>query len=495
MLIPFRAMFRMISSKTTILSLFFVLGITEILAKSTPKVSNFSQVSRYSKHSFRKTPLNSLPEIREILAKSTPKHQDSSQVSRYSKHVSRKTYLNSLPEIKEILAKSTIKDEDIPQIIKNATVKFNILFTKFIKDDLKPEENALFSPLNIYTAFSLLQLGSSSDTRIDLSNALGIPAGGVGFTAAHKGLGKILNDLETTNAAEVKIANSVFVQEQLKLKDTYVQMTKNYYKNEVQQVNFPKENSEVTDIINNWVSNNTKNRIQKLFQNRIPSDTRLLLASTLFFNATWQNQFKQWATKDEKFNTGFNEVTVKIMMNHPEYVPYWKNDTLQFEAISLPYKDNEFSMAVILPNRNKSISDLIDDLKPEHQHQLIREFQSKTEYVYYKIPRFKFAWTRSINNYVMKLGMSRIFQVAEMNNLVNSCEPVKISEINHAAEIEVDEQGTIASAVTDIRAVPVSAGDFPEPITFHVDRPFLFWIFHQKTGIILFSGIVQNPLV
>ncbi|XP_065219770.1 uncharacterized protein LOC135845234 [Planococcus citri] len=396
----------------------------------------------------------------------------------------------------QTLVESAPKDQDLSQLIQNSVVKFNTLFTKFIKDDLKPEENVLFSPVNIYTALSLLQLGASGETRKELSNALGIPENGARFAAAHQNLSKILNDLQTTTATEVKIANSVFVQKGLKLKNSYLQAIKNYYQNDAQQVNFTKANSEARDIINNWVSNNTKNRIPELFKNIIPQNTRLILASTLFFNATWKNKFPIQATKDEKFTTGAKEVSVK-MMDQLKHVPYLKNEKLQIEAISLPYENNEFSMAVILPYANKSVSAFIDDLKVDHQQEIIREFRSKNEYgVHYKIPRFKFAKSQSINNYVIKSGIRKIFEIAELDNLVESSERLKVSEINHATEIEVDETGSIATAVTtNIALLCLSEEYHTEPIEFYANRPFLFWIYHQKTGIILFSGIVQNPSV
>ena len=73
------------------------------------------------------------------------------------------------------------------------------------------------------------------------------------LAATHSELGKILNDLQTTDAAEVKVANSVFVQKGLRLKESYLQATKNYYKNEPQQVDFS-SGSEATDTVNKWVN-------------------------------------------------------------------------------------------------------------------------------------------------------------------------------------------------------------------------------------------------
>ncbi|XP_065215767.1 antichymotrypsin-2-like [Planococcus citri] len=395
---------------------------------------------------------------------------------------------------KRILVESapTSIEEDRSRNIERYVAKFNTLFSKFIHDDLKPGENMLFSPLNIYTTLALLHLGSNGETKRELSDALGIPASDAGSTA-HQDLGKILNDLQTSNGAEVRIANSVFVQKGLKLKDSYLQDTRNYYKNEAQQVDFKKGGSEATNIVNNWASINTKNRIPQLFKSEIPSETSLLLASALFFNASWQEPFGTWATKDEKFNTGAKQTTVK-MMHSKEYVPYMNIEQLGIEAISLPYKNNEFSMAVFLPYENKSVNVFVDGLNTEIQQLITREFSSKRNFVEYKIPRFKFDWKRNINALVMKSGIKKIFKNAELHEMIENSEYLKVSEISHAAEIQVDESGTMASAISYGVEVLMAKHD-PEPIKFYVDRPFAFWIYHHKSGIVLFTGIVQNPTV
>lgn len=379
------------------------------------------------------------------------------------------------------------------QNIQNAIGKFNKLFVKLINDDLKNEENAIFSPLNIYTALSLLNLGTSGNTRTELSKDLGMPADEAGFAAIHSQLSEILRDLQTTRNAEVSVSNSIFVQKDLRLKKNYSKAMKNYYDNEVMQVDFSR-GSEATNIVNNWVSNNTKNRIPKLFQSNLPSETKLLLASVLFFNATWNVPFIKKFTTVDKFYTGVRTILVP-MMNDEDDIPYIKDENLQFEAISLSYKRNEFNMVVILPYQNNSLKALADNLKPEHLQQTIKEISSGSranERVRYALPRFKFGWSQSIKKHLIESGIEKIFGKAQLGNMIENTANFTVDDINHAAEIEVNEVGTVASAVSIGRVIPLSLP--PEPVEFYVNRPFLFTIYRQETGIILFTGIVQNPM-
>jgi serine protease inhibitor len=61
----------------------------------------------------------------------------------------------------------------------------------------------------------------------------------------------------------------------------------------------------------------------------------------------------------------------------------------------------------------------------------------------------------------------------------------------HAADITVDEQGTVAAAAT---ALAFAASGPPEPeLTIAADKPFLYLIRHRSSGLVLFAGQVTIP--
>jgi serpin B len=64
-----------------------------------------------------------------------------------------------------------------------------------------------------------------------------------------------------------------------------------------------------------------------------------------------------------------------------------------------------------------------------------------------------------------------------------------IKDVIHGAFIDVNEEGTEASAVTVIGLPCI--GEMP-PV-FCADHPFIFLIQDNETGIILFIGRVNNP--
>ena len=70
-----------------------------------------------------------------------------------------------------------------------------------------------------------------------------------------------------------------------------------------------------------------------------------------------------------------------------------------------------------------------------------------------------------------------------------------IDQVYHKAFVDVDEKGTEAAAATAIvMAVAVMGGGIP-PLEFNADHPFVFLIYDNHTGLILFMGQAAAPSV
>lgn len=73
-------------------------------------------------------------------------------------------------------------------------------------------------------------------------------------------------------------------------------------------------------------------------------------------------------------------------------------------------------------------------------------------------------------------------------------DPIYVNKVFHKAYVKIDEIGTEASAGV---AASVSAGaELPsgKPVEFRADHPFLFFIRHRPSGIVLFMGRVNDPI-
>jgi serpin B len=87
--------------------------------------------------------------------------------------------------------------------------------------------------------------------------------------------------------------------------------------------------------------------------------------------------------------------------------------------------------------------------------------------------------------------MSLPFQgEADFSGIAGGVEPLWIDEAYHKAFVAVDEKGTEAAAATAVVVTTESAKPVAS-ITF--DRPFVFCIYDQPTGQILFLGQLADP--
>jgi serpin B len=110
-----------------------------------------------------------------------------------------------------------------------------------------------------------------------------------------------------------------------------------------------------------------------------------------------------------------------------------------------------------------------------------------------QVPRFAFKSRYLVNDTLAALGVKTLFDDdrADLSG-ISTEKPFYVDSIVHEALVEVDEEGTTAAAVTG-GAFGAGSSSTPRPILFRADRPFLFLIRDERTGIILFLGRMARP--
>ena len=160
------------------------------------------------------------------------------------------------------------------------------------------------------------------------------------------------------------------------------------------------------------------------------------------------------------------------------------------QVLRLPYKGDRLSMLVILPDgrdglpqlRESISSDLVDGWKQEmfsaKMLVMMPKFETKTEY--------------ELKDHLINMGMPDVFfpDSADLSGIV-PVEPGRnlyVTKALHDAYVKLDERGTEAAAVTAIVAGRESA-----PQDFIVNHPFMFMIYDEQSGLILFLGSIADP--
>jgi serpin B len=239
--------------------------------------------------------------------------------------------------------------------------------------------------------------------------------------------------------------------------------------------------------INNWVEDQTEQRIKDLIPpGAIDPMTRLVLTNAIYFNAAWSNNFEKSATQPADFYLAGGS-TVKVpMMHQTERLGYAAGDG--YQAVTLPYDGRELEMVVLLPGQDK-FTEFEDSLTAGRVASIMKEITPKQ--VALSLPAYKYESEFSLGKILAGLGMPVAFSdQADFSGMTGNRE-LSISEVVHKAFVAVDESGTEAAAAT---AVIMRATAMPVmPLEVTVDRPFIFLIRDIPTGSVIFVGRVMNP--
>ena len=135
---------------------------------------------------------------------------------------------------------------------------------------------------------------------------------------------------------------------------------------------------------------------------------------------------------------------------------------------------------------------------PEELAAAIRESEYGTVIV--KIPEFTDDYDIEMSDMLTGMGMDIAFDPlrADFSNILETKDgedfPVCINRVLHKTHIEVDREGTRAAAVTAIEMECETACEtvIQEPIRVILDRPFIYGIIDNETGLPVFLGCVNQ---
>jgi serpin B len=234
------------------------------------------------------------------------------------------------------------------------------------QDDTK---NQALSPLSIAVGLALLESGADGLTRDQIKRVL------LETSASREDVLNIYVNLEEQlkikrEKTQLNIANGLFQDKDLKLKDDYKALIKNCFKSEIDQVDFQNQLEQTRQKVNQFISEKTQEKIPELFkQGDLTTDDRLVLANALYFKASWQKSFSKGSTKQDTFyRNGQTEQTVQFM-HETATLRHASNDDVA--ALELPYDDQDLGMLIVLPNSRDGMRDLEQKLTGEQLRDIV----------------------------------------------------------------------------------------------------------------------------
>lgn len=352
------------------------------------------------------------------------------------------------------------------------------LFKKTIEDS--EETNVFVSPLSVSIALGMAWNGANGDTKKEMETALKMSGMSVNdINDYYKIMQTTLPNIDPTT--KLNIANSLWYRKGFPVKSDFMKVNIDYFNAEVRELDFAQ--AWAVDTINNWCSRKTNKLIPTIID-FIPDDAMMYLINAVYFKGIWRSKFDKKVTVESNFTNEAKQQVKVNMMYQKDTFNYTTDAGAQY--LDMPYGNKAFSMTVILPSENKTTADILNNMTVEKWNSTLKTMTKRE--VILNFPRFKVENKFTLNNVLKTMGMPLAFtDFADFSNI--SVIPLVISEVLHKTFVTVDEEGTEAAAVTSIGFETTSVPDYP---VFTVNKPFIFVIREQSTGVILFIGKMGN---
>lgn len=373
----------------------------------------------------------------------------------------------------------------VEQSLLDANTDFAFRFFSQVCNTEDEKPNVFISPLSASLCLSMITNGASGNTLTEMQDVLGFPASSFSLDDLNNYNQKLTTALlDLDNTTQLGIANSIWVKQGFKVYDSFVNVNKQMYDAQVQELDFTSPAAK--DVINRWCAEQTNDCIKEVIK-VIPANARMYLLNALYFKGIWASQFEKSATRQENFTNSDGTQQKVNMMNQTEMFNYTKNST--FSIAELPYGNEAFSMVILLPSGGKTLDESLSELTSENWKEWNSNMAGKQLQV--KLPRFKVEYDKTLIDDMIAMGMKDAFDGNKADFSKMSAAELYVGVLQQFTYINVDEEGTEAAAVT-VGGMLDSAVGLPVTIPFYVDSPFAFMIKEKSTGAILFMGKVTK---
>ncbi|XP_022439970.1 serpin B3-like [Delphinapterus leucas] len=368
------------------------------------------------------------------------------------------------------------------------------------------KENIFYSPLSIMSAFAMTSLGARGHTASEIQkvlhmNEIAENAEGGGATKdpverpgnIHHQFQNLLTEFKKpTDAYELNVANRLYAEKTVLFLQAYVDNVEKFYLAGVEPADFVSAAEESRKTINSWVESQTNKKIKNLLPSgSVDKSTALVLLNAVYFKGKWHKEFKKEDTGEGQFWLNKDTSRPVQVMKQTNLFNCTSPEDMQVKILEIPYKGQELSMFLLLPNDVDGLQQLEDQLTAEKLIEWTSPQNMNQREIELHLPQFKVEETYDLKPMLRALGMVDAFTEGKADfSGMSKVQELKVSEAFHKSFVEVNEEGTEATAVTGVEAV-IKSAVFPE--SFHCDHPFLFLIKHNKTNSLLFYGRVSSP--
>lgn len=352
--------------------------------------------------------------------------------------------------------------------------------------------NLVVSPYSVSETLAMVTAGTNGQTKQQTVASL---AGyGIDVDPLRRAnlRASLTQDNETGTGTEVLIANAIWI-DGITLSNSYRRTLESNFAAPATQVPFKTKPQQAVLKINGWISKSTDNKVPVLLgANQVNKNTIILPTNAIHMFGRWATPFDKSKTRTAPFRRADGKNVQSPRMTGMANVSLSASPRI----ISLPYTSGT-EMRLVVPSTSTP-RNLDEAMTALHRSVTQQEQESTCLDVVIQLPKWRANTRTSVRPALESMGIVQLFNPnADYSAMTDKASPglVQLTNLVHAGAINVDEEGTTASAATAATLDAVEQLPSPDtcPTEVIVDRPFVYVIQQINDGEILFAGRVNDP--
>jgi serpin B len=355
--------------------------------------------------------------------------------------------------------------------------------------------NSAIAPYPVARSLAMARVGARTDTRAALDRALHADLStdlDVSFATIDAMLAERSGDQRSSTrkgTIDLAMPSSPWLQEEIRFSPDYLDALARYYDSGVRVADFRSEPDNARDAINQWASSETDGVIDLLVPRGEVSDfTRFVTASAGTVHAPWAVRFEPTATRRAPFTLDDGRPGASESMTVQDVGTIRSVTGADFEAVELPYLGGDLSMLVVVPGAGQ-FSEFASRFDQSQLDSIVHRLRADP--IELHLPRFQFTSVLNLDDELRSMGLADVFSPERADfSGITAGESLAISDVVHGTYAAADEEGTDGDAVTVVPPNVAPTGSAP---VMTIDRPFIFVVRDDVTGLILQIGRVLEP--
>lgn len=358
------------------------------------------------------------------------------------------------------------------------------------------EGNYLISPVSIYMGLAMVIECTSGDTREEILDVVGVTYDEVkNFTKYIYGLtNRQFRDADDRISAFEELANSIWIEEKIDLKEACLEALSEYYHTDSLHVPFNASPKHASKLLNKYIKDKTHDLIDLSIE--ISPETLFMLINTYYIKEIWLGSGEELFFTDSEYDFLNNDLTItKTKLLKGTYSTgqiYERENFYHFTQKSY----HGYRMKFIVPKDGFGVDDIFNyktlkEVNNIKDYKGIDDVNMIEHFTRVLFPEFSVSLKKEISSDLKNLGIKRIYGNADFTNITDI--PAYVGATIHATKLNVDARGFEGAAVT-VFEVPESDAPSDYEKVLHelvVDKEFVFILTNSK-NIVLFTGVIKN---